>query len=141
MNGLSEDRFFNSFKKIPHCEIRVAETAAHFFFPNTTQTTLGYFFAIASFFLFLGLGCLVVEVFVLGMEDELEAQLIFFWYTIVCGAGFRVIGWGSEEMTFNIKICNKCSNEKTLRLLKQFFFQSLTICCYTLNLEIETFLK
>ena len=94
---------FNSFKKIPHCGMRVAETAAHFF-PNTTQTTLGYFFAIASFFLFLGLGCLVVEVFVLGMEDELEAQLIFFWF-YVCGVGYRVIGWSSEEMTFNVKIC------------------------------------
>jgi hypothetical protein len=37
------------------------------------------------------------------MEDELEAQLIFFWY-FFCGAGFRVIGWSSEEMTFNVKI-------------------------------------
>lgn len=35
--------------------MRVAETAAHFF-PNTTQTTLGYFFAIASFFSVLGFG-------------------------------------------------------------------------------------
>jgi hypothetical protein len=70
--------------------MRVAETAAPFFSKyNTDHARL--FFCYSIFF-FLFLGCLVVEVFVLGMEDELEAQLIFFWYTIVCGAGLS--SWG-----------------------------------------------